>query len=323
MKAIRFDGKPSVIDAPTPTRGPAEALVRVDLAGICNTDIEITRGYMGFTGILGHEFVGEVVECDEPAWIGRRVVGEINLPCGECERCARGLGKHCRHRTVLGIAGKDGAFAEFLTLPVANLHTVPDNVTDAQAVFTEPLAACFEMVERDLVSPDDRVCVLGDGKLGALAVAALATTGCEVTVIGKHRDKLDRIAALAPEARLFVVGESDTRDDVNDFDAVAECTGSAAGLGDAIALVRPRGVIFLKSTVHEGAPVNLAPVVVDEITIVGSRCGPFAPALAALAGGDMPVERLIDATFPAAEAEAAFDFAQRAGVMKVLLDFRT
>ena len=320
MKAIRFDGKLSMGDAPVPQRAPGEALVRVDLAGICNTDIEITRGYMGFTGILGHEFVGEVGECDDPTWVGRRVVGEINLPCGECERCARGLGKHCRHRTVLGIAGKDGAFAEFLTLPVANLHTVPEHVTDAQAVFAEPLAACFEMVERKLVDLDDRVCVLGDGKLGALAAAALATTGCDLTVIGRHRDKLDRIAALAPEARFFLAGESD---DANEFDVVAECTGSAAGLGDAIALVRPRGVIFLKSTVHEGAPLSLAPVVVDEITIVGSRCGPFAPALAALAGGDMPVERLIDATFPAAEAEAAFDFAQRAGVMKVLLDFRT
>ena len=322
MKAIRFDGQLAVIDAPRPRRADGEALVRVNLAGICNTDIEITRGYLGFTGILGHEFAGEVAECDDPTWIGKRVVGEINLPCGACELCARGLGKHCRNRTVLGIAGKDGAFAEFLTLPAANLHVIGEGVTDAQAVFTEPLAACFEMVERDLVSPGDRVCVLGDGKLGALAAAAMATTGCDLTVIGRHRDKLDRIAALAPGARLFQAGESDARDDANTFDAVAECTGSAAGLCDAIALVRPRGAIFLKSTVHEAAPMNLAPVVIDEILIVGSRCGPFAPALGALADG-MPVERLIDATFPAAEAETAFDFAQRPGVMKVLLDFRT
>ena len=314
MRAAVFDGELSVQDRPEPERSTGEALIRVTLAGICNTDVEILRGYMDFTGILGHEFVGVVAECDEAAWTGRRVVGEINLPCRSCDLCAKGLGKHCRNRTVLGIAGKDGAFAEFVTLPVEDLHAVPDGVRDQQAVFTEPLAACFEMLERGIVGPDDRVVVLGDGKMGALACAVMATVSGDVTLLGKHPEKLNRITP--PGVRTALVGESGACN----FDVAVECTGSPRGLSDAVRLVHPRGIIFLKSTVSEGIPLNLSPVVVDEITIVGSRCGPFEPALAALARGDVKVDHLVDAIFPVEEALAAFDEAQRPGVMKVLLD---
>ena len=315
MRAVFFDGKLSVRERPRPISGPREALIRVTLAGICNTDVEILRGYMDFRGILGHEFVGVVEECADPSWVGKRVVGEINIPCGLCELCAKGLAKHCRQRSVLGIDGKDGAFAEFLTLPVANLRAVPDGLGDRQAVFTEPLAACFEIVERGLVQADDRVLVLGDGKMGALASAVMVMIAKDVTLLGKHKDKLDRIAPAGVKTAL--VGETDAKD----FDVVVECSGSPRGLLDAIRRVRPRGVIFLKSTVSEGIPVNLSPVVVDEITIVGTRCGPFEPALAALSRNAVKVDHLIDAVFPADEAVAAFDEAQRPGVMKVLLHF--
>jgi len=302
VKAVVFDGELSVQDRAKPQRNEGEALIRVTLAGICNTDVEILRGYMDFTGILGHEFVGVVEECDDPSWVGRRVVGEINVACGECEFCAQGLGKHCRNRTVLGIAGKDGAFAELVTLPVRNLHAVPDEVTDQQAVFAEPLAACFEMLDRNIVGARDRVVVLGDGKMGTLACAVMATVSKDVMLLGKHRDKLDRIAPTGVTTALL--GEAEERD----FDVVVECSGSPRGLLDAIRCVRPRGVIFLKSTV-------------SEITIVGSRCGPFEPALAALARGVVNVDNLVDAVFRVDEAVSAFDEAQRPGVMKVLLDF--
>ena len=315
MKAVVFDGELSLEERAVPERRAGEALIRVTLAGICNTDVEILRGYMDFAGILGHEFVGVVEECDDPSWLGRRVVGEINIACGACDFCAGGLGRHCRNRSVLGIAGKDGAFAEFVTLPVRNLHAAPDAVADQQAVFTEPLAACFEMIERRIAGPDDRVVVLGDGKMGALACAVMATVSGDVTLLGKHPEKLNRIAP--PGVKTALVGEGGE----GDFDVAVECTGSPRGLSDAVRLVRPRGVVFLKSTLSEGMPLNLSPVVVDEITIVGSRCGPFEPALAALARGDVKVDHLVDAIFPVEEALVAFDEAQRPGVRKVLLDF--
>ena len=316
MKAITFDGKLSVTERPAPRREEGEALIRVRLAGICNTDIEILRGYMDFRGILGHEFVGIVEKCDDPKWTGRRVVGEINLPCRQCDLCERGLEKHCRNRSVLGLVGKDGVFAEYLTLPVSNLHAVDDAISDEQAVFVEPLAACFEMIGRRVVSRDDKIAVLGDGKLGALAAQVMKTTGGDVTLIGKHPEKLARIAA--PGIRSLLSNEN-TR---TDYDVVAECTGSARGFLDAMQLVRPRGVIFLKTTVSAGEKLNLSPLVVDEITVIGSRCGPFEPALAGLARREVAVDRVIDEIMPADRALEAFRKAQAPGVMKVLLDFR-
>ena len=313
MRALYFDGgDPRVEELPVPDPGPGEARVRVRLAGICATDLHIVRGYMGFRGVLGHEFVGEVVEHPDPDLFGARVCGEINLGCGGCDRCRRGLSRHCGARTVLGILGKDGCFAEHLTLPVGNLHRVPDAVPDERAVFAEPLAAAFEILEQVHVEPGDRVAVLGDGKLGSLCARVLVRAGCDVTLVGRHRRKL----ALAARAG----ARTATADDLLDgpFDLVVEATGSPGGFAKARGLLRPRGTLVLKSTYHGAVTVDAAPLVIDEITIVGSRCGPFAPALRALEAGLDPTD-LIDATYPLEEGVAALEHAARPGAAKVLL----
>lgn len=313
MKALRVDGSPRVVDVAPPTLGPGEARIRVRRAGICSTDLEIVRGYMRFSGTLGHEFVGEVVESADPSWVGRRVCGEINLGCGRCARCLAGLSRHCATRTVLGILGKDGCFAEELTLPLANLHAVPDSLSDDAAVFVEPLAAAFEILEQIAIPPDSRVAVLGDGKLGTLVTMVLAQTGAEVTMIGRHPRKLERVRRVGALARLA------DEPIAGGFDVVVEATGSPSGLGRAQALLRPRGTLVLKSTYHGTVTLDTAPIVIDEITIVGSRCGPFAPALRALAAGRIDPSPLIEASYPLADGVRALERAAEPGVAKVLL----
>lgn len=292
---------------------PGEALVRVRLAGICNTDLELLRGYKGFAGIPGHEFVGVVEDCEEAGWIGRRVVGEINCGCGACPGCLTGDPRHCPGRRTLGISGRDGAFAEFLTLPVANLRPVPEGVPDEVAVFTEPLAAAVEVLEQLHLAPSDRVAVLGDGKLGLLVAQVLAWSGCDLVAVGRHPQKLAILQAMGIPTRLEEQGVPE------DQDVVVEATGSLPGVQQALKAVRARGRIVLKSTVAGSAPLDLSSVVVRELTLIGSRCGPFGPALRALAAGRVRVEPLIQSIHPLSQALEAFAEAGRRGALKVLI----
>ena len=302
-------------DLPVPDPPPGEARVRVLTAGICNTDLELVRGYYPFTGVPGHEFVGVVDKAPgAEQWQGRRVVGEINAACGQCAACRAGRRTHCERRTVLGIVNRNGAFAEHLTLPFENLHEVPSHVPDDQAVFTEPLAAALEIQEQVEIGPAERVVVVGDGKLGNLVAQTLALTGCALTVIGRHPGKLALLAlrgigtasadAIAPRQA----------------DVVVECTGNPDGLELARAAVRPRGTIVLKSTYRGRTSLDMSRIVVDEITLVGSRCGPFAPALALLADRRVDVTPLVHARFPLGEALFAFEEAARPSVLKVLIE---
>jgi len=294
---------------------PGEALVRVSLAGVCNTDLELVRGYYPFAGVPGHEFVGRVEAAPgSPEWEGRRVVGAINASCGSCATCVRGHASHCERRTVLGIAGRDGAFATHLALPIANLLAVPDALADEAAVFAEPLAAALEIQEQVRVGSGDRVVVIGAGKLGHLVARTLALTGCRLLAVGRSPRPLDLLAALGIPAA--------TADEVEPraADVVVECTGDPAGLELARRAVRPRGTIVLKSTYHGPASVDLSRFVVDEITLVGSRCGPFAPALQLLASGRVDPRPLVDARYPLRDALAAFEHASQKGALKVLVD---
>jgi threonine dehydrogenase-like Zn-dependent dehydrogenase len=313
-------GRVGVEERPDPRPAPGEALIRVNLAGICSTDLELARGYMGFQGIPGHEFIGTVLEAppDAADLVGSRVVGEINAACGACSYCADGLGRHCPSRTVLGIHGRPGAFAELLTLPVANLHRVPAKLSSERALFTEPLAAAFEILTQVEVSRGQEVLVLGDGKLGALCARVLGFAGALVTVAGRHEAKL---APLREEGFATVVdGAEAAAPLLRRFDLVIEASGRPEGIERALAYLRPRGRIVLKSTCAGSKPLNLAPVVVDEITVVGSRCGPFAPALNALATGAIKPELTIDARFPLGRAAGAFEAAASAGARKVIFE---
>jgi threonine dehydrogenase-like Zn-dependent dehydrogenase len=313
MRALWFDGhQAAVVDRPTPELPPGFALIRPSLVGICNTDLEILRGYQGFEGILGHELVGLVAQ--GPAqWLGRRVVSEINFACGACEMCRRGWGRHCGSRTVMGIAGQAGAFAELVAVPVDNLHAVPDGVTDDQAVFAEPLAAAFEILEQVDLGPGVEVTLLGDGKLGLLIGQVVANTGAKVLAVGNHEDHLAILSDLGMDTTLLSEWDRGRRD------VVIEATGTLQGFTSAVAATRPRGTLVLKSTLADQAPVDLAPVVIDEISVIGSRCGPFEPALAALAAGQVAVAPLVAARFPLAEAVQALRLAAEPGILKVLL----
>ncbi len=315
-------------DYPTPEPLAGEALVKVSLVGICNTDIEITRGYMNFAGVPGHEFVGVVQEISHRqgastphALIGKRVVGEINAACRKstCSYCQGGLYTHCPERTTLGIVNRDGAFAEYLALPVENLHVVPDGVSDDEAVFVEPLAANFEILQQVHLKPTDRVVVLGDGKMGQLAARVLALAGCEVTIIGKHPEKLLLVEHLDINACLVEDVDEIIQHGRRRVDLVVECTGSERGLEMALRLVRPAGTVILKSTVAASSNLHLAPIVIDEIRVQGSRCGPFAPALRALAQHRIDVRPLISGHYTLANALVAFDYAVQPGVLKVLV----
>lgn len=314
MKALFLDGREArVRDHPEPPADGDHALVQVRQAGVCNTDLELVKGYMGFRGVLGHEFVGEVRDGPE-AWRGRRVVGEINFACGRCETCARGLGRHCPSRTVMGIQGADGALAEYVRVPLANLHAVPDGLPDESAVFTEPLAAAFEILEQVRVEPGIRCLVLGDGKLGLLAAQVLQAAGARPCVVGHHEDKLAILARRDVETVL----ERDWRP--SPFPLVVEATGSAAGFAAAVAATRPRGTLVLKSTVADHLDVDLAPLVIHEIQVVGSRCGPFEPALRALEQGAVDVTSLVTERIPLARAADALERAARPGALKVLVE---
>lgn len=299
---------------PDPVPPPGEALVRVRLVGICNTDLELVRGYMAFHGVLGHEFVGEVMQGPDPAWIGRRVVGDINAACTTCATCRVGRHTHCPNRTTLGIDRRDGALADMLLLPQANLYAVPDNVPDKAAVFVEPLAAACEILEQLRLRPTDRVVVLGDGKLGLLVAAVLRLTGCDLTLVGRHPDKLAIAAGWG-----VPVQRAGQELPARSADVVVECTGSPTGFAQARALLRPRGILVLKSTYHGDLTVDLSALVVDEITLIGSRCGPFAPALRLLAAGLIDPRPLISDVYSLDDGEMAFARAAAAGVLKVLV----
>jgi len=327
MKALRFENqKLSVTDISKPEID-GEVLVRVTLSGICNTDLEIERGYAGFAGTLGHEFVGVVESVGNTAGDtdpsltvglliqGQRVVGEINAGCGHCDLCRGGDSRHCPARTVLGIVGRDGAHAEFLKLPSVNLLPVPDEIPDERAVFTEPLAAACGILERASITNDTKAAVIGDGKLGLLCAQVIATTGAPVTLIGKHADKLRIVERRAIETHLLDKAKQRARE----FDVVVEASGSPSGFDLALDLLHPRGVLILKSTFHGVTEINSARIVVDEISVVGSRCGRFAPALDLLKGQKIDVESLISEEFKLADGVRAMARAAEPGVMKVLL----
>ncbi len=313
---------------PDPALMEGEALIRVLQAGICNTDLEITRGYLDFQGVLGHEFVGIVEEVLDKSGIpetsplvGQRVVGEINSSCHniDCWYCQHNMPTHCPHRTTLGILGRDGAFAEYLTLPIENLHVVPENVSDEEAVFVEPLAANFEILEQVHLKPTDSVVILGDGKMGQLAAQVLTLSGCEVVMLGKHEEKLALARKRGVHTYVLADAQSFTLENGRRVDMVVECTGSAQGLEMALRLVRARGVITLKSTVAEKTLLHLAPVVIDEIRVQGSRCGPFPPAIRALSQKLVDVRPLISACYCLDEGLVAFKYASQRGVLKVLV----
>ncbi len=300
-------------DLPVPDPPPDEARIRVTLAGLCHTDLELVRGYYPYRGVLGHEFVGVVASSPSaPAWEGRRVVGEINATCGRCATCRAGRPSHCERRSVLGIVNRDGAFGEYLTLPVANLHAVPDAVPDEVAVFAEPVAAAFQILAQVRIAAADRVVVFGDGKLGQVIAQVLATTGCALVVVGRHPRKLAHLAARG------IATQTETPPP-RAADVVVDCTGRREGLAAALAALRPRGTLVLKSTFAGDTSLDLSAIVVDEITIVGSRCGPFAPALAALAAGDVVVAPLIEARHALADGVDALAQAAAPGTLKVLL----
>lgn len=319
MRAVVLDESAGLmLDAsrPAPSPAPGEALIRPLLAGVCNTDLELAKGYMGFSGVLGHEFVGVVESAQSKELTGKRVVGEINCPCGQCHLCKSGKGNHCPARTVLGIKGRDGVFADYFTLPEANLHIVPDNVSDTAAVFAEPLAAAFEILEQVSVNADTNVALLGDGKLGLLIGQVLLSTGCPVTAIGRHPDRLKTLAAKGAAA----IVEKELDRDGRVFDVVVDATGSPEGLAMAADIVRPCGTIVLKTTVAQQPRFDMNRLVIDEITVTGSRCGPFGKALAALAGGRIETEPLVSEIMGLNDGVEAMRRASAKGTLKVLLD---
>jgi alcohol dehydrogenase len=315
MTSVHLEsGIVEVREASRPERPEGFALIRLLLAGICNTDLELQRGYYGFSGVPGHEFVGEVVEADSEDWIGKRVVGEINLACGQCAWCRRGLGRHCPSRSVLGIVRHPGAFSEFFTLPEGNLHVIPDWIPPEIAVFTEPVAAACEILEQVPIPPGSIVAVLGDGKLGLLISQTLRAFAYRVHQFGRHPEKL----AIAENAGVTTELVGDRLPEA-EYEWVVDATGSPAGLRAAARMVQPRGTVILKSTVHGEVPVDTAPLIVNEITLVGSRCGPFEPAIQLLQRGAIDVTSMISDCLPLTSAPAAFERAAQRGVLKVLL----
>ena len=315
MKALRVEkNQIAVRDIELPERGQ-EALVRVLISGICNTDIEITRGYAGFKGTIGHEFVGIVEDAPDGKLVGQRVVGEINAGCGECELCRAGDPRHCPKRTVLGISGRDGAHAEFLRLPFTNLLPVPERIADEHAVFAEPLAAACGIVDRTPVTKDKKVAVIGDGKLGLLCAQAMALTGASVLLVGKHPEKL----RIAQRRGIETATSKNATRRKREFDVVVEASGSSSAFTTAVGLLRPRGVLVLKSTFHGTTEINAATIVVDEISIIGSRCGRLAPALDLLRKGAIDVDSLISEEYPLRDGLLAMERAAKKGILKVFL----
>mgnify|MGYP005773572733 FL=1 len=315
MKAVVFDnGLRLDNNYPMPEPKKGEALIKVNTIGICNTDYEITLGYMGYKGILGHEFTGVVEKAENKDLIGKRVVGEINCGCGECEWCAQGLERHCFNRTTLGIWKREGCFAEYVSLPEKNLLVIPDNVSDEEAVFTEPLAAALEILEQVHIPPYKKVIVLGDGKLGLIIALALSAAGLDITLVGKHEEKLKIAAEQGVKTKLLSELKIEKA-----YDFVVEATGSISGFETSVALTKPRGTLILKSTIAASKEFNLAPIVVDEITIVGSRCGQFAPALRMLEQKRIDVKPLISDIFDIDASIAAFERNKEKSSVKVLI----
>ena len=321
MKALVFDKELKLVnDYEKPIPKKNEALVKVTLAGICNTDYEITKGYMGYVGILGHEAVGivEDVNSDDKSLIGKRVVPEISYGCEdpECEWCAKKNYRHCPNRHTLGIWQKDGVFAQYFTMPTKVLFEVPDEVPDTQAVFVEPLAAALEINEQLHIKPMDKVVVLGDGKLGLITALALNSQNIDVTLVGKHQNKLDIAKEQGVKTALLQDFSIEKK-----YDIVVEATGSVSGFETSLALTKPRGVLVLKSTVATGKELNLAPIVIDEITVLGSRCGQFPPALRLLQSGNVDFSKLISGIYDVDKALEAFERNKEKDTLKVLLKF--
>ncbi|MCF8357167.1 MAG: alcohol dehydrogenase catalytic domain-containing protein [Prolixibacteraceae bacterium] len=319
MKALLFDKKLRFSEnEPIPTPPPGEALIKIKMAGICNTDIEITKGYMGFKGIPGHEFVGVVEKINDAdqSLLGKRVVGEINCACRQpdCEYCQRDLGRHCPNRTTLGIFNRNGCLSEYITLPLVNLLEVPDNIPDEIATLTEPLAAGFEILEQLTILPSHEVLIVGDGKLGLLINHALSTTGAKITHVGKHADKLELVKTNG--CKTILLDEMPEKK----YDIVVEATGSASGFDFSVSHTKPRGTLVLKSTIAADQKINMNPVVVDEITIVGSRCGLFKPALEYIKTG-VDLSPIVQKVFPTEKALDAFELAKTRGSLKVMVDF--
>jgi threonine dehydrogenase-like Zn-dependent dehydrogenase len=316
MKALIFENELKQVEIPESECQNNEALIKIKMAGICNTDIEILAGYMNFHGVIGHEFVGVVEEvAGDSSLIGKRVVGEINIGCGSCEYCLRGLQRHCPSRNVLGIFQKNGAFAEKITLPIQNLFPVPDTITDEEAVFIEPLAACIEIFEQIHILPGESVAVIGDGKLGLLIAIVFNQFGCRVSLIGKHRDKL----AIAAKSGIEI-HQSD-KEFSTKFPIVVEASGNASGLVKALALIRPRGTIILKSTYHGEVSLDTSKIVIDEINVLGSRCGRFGPAIRLLEHKLIHLDELISGIVPFDDYIKAFELARQKNTLKVLLKF--
>jgi threonine dehydrogenase-like Zn-dependent dehydrogenase len=313
MRAIVLEDQLSLVNGrPTPSPAPGEVLVRVVKAGVCETDLQLIKGYMGFRGVLGHEFVGVA---ESGPFVGRRVVGEINCACWNCATCRIGLPTHCPNRTVLGILNHDGAFADLVAVPQRNLHAVPDALSDDVAVFTEPVAAAYQIPVQLAIRKADRIAVLGDGRLGNLCAQVLARLSDQVLVIGKHPEKLAILASMGIATTL-----QSNSPDAHSFDIVVDCTGSESGLPTALTLVRPRGTIVLKTTVAGQQTLAWAPFVIDEVTLVGSRCGPFDQALVALEQGRVNVQPLISDRFDLSRGLDALTRAQTKGILKVLIE---
>jgi threonine dehydrogenase-like Zn-dependent dehydrogenase len=314
MKAVWLENNQISLRDISQPRKPDEALIKIHKAGICSTDLELVKGYYPYTGILGHEFVGEVVESEDASWIGQRVVGEINVVCNQCEQCLNGRPTHCENRTVLGIVNRAGTFAEVTTLPVDNLHRVPDSVPDEMAVFTEPLAAALEIQDQINIKPTDRVLLVGAGRLGQLIAQTLALTGCDLRVVARHAHQQNLLKARG----IKIISEEEIQP--WRWDVVVEATGSPSGFALARKAIRPRGTLVMKSTYKGEMSVNFSSIVVDEINILGSRCGPFEPALRLMEARQVDPTVLIADEFKLDEALKAFERAAEAGVLKVLVE---
>ncbi len=321
MRAVWIaDGKLDVVEMRRPRTRRGQALLRLRLAGICNTDLELLRGYYGFSGVPGHEFVADVVEAEDPRLVGKRVVGEINLACGACEFCAEGMRRHCARRTVLGIVKHPGAFAEYLTLPIENLRVIPNAIADEEAVFAEPIAAACEILEQVRFEKGAEVAVLGDGKLGLLIAQVLQVSGLRVVLFGRTAAKLAVTAPLG--VKTVLVARDNPRLPTGEYRYVVEATGSAAGFAAAAGMVRPRGTIVMKSTIAERVAVDFAPLIVNEITLVGSRCGRFEGALKLLKRRELQLDAMVSGRVELGEAGAGFQMAAKPGVLKVLLSVK-
>ncbi|HQU35050.1 MAG TPA: alcohol dehydrogenase catalytic domain-containing protein [Anaerolineales bacterium] len=314
MKALWLENNKIDFREVSQPQKPNEALIKIRKAGICSTDLELVKGYYPYAGILGHEFVGEVAKADDASWVGQRVVGEINAVCGQCEQCLNGRPTHCESRTVLGIVNRDGVFAEYVCLPVANLHRVPASVPDGMAVFTEPLAAALEIQEQINIKPGDRVLLVGAGRLGQLIAQTLALTGCDLRVVARHKRQQELLTARG----IRIITEEEIQR--WRWDIVVEATGSPSGFALARQAIRPRGTLVLKSTYKGEMSVDFSSIVVDEINLIGSRCGPFEPALRLMESRQVDPTVLIDAEYSLTDAMKAFEHATRPGALKVVLN---